>query len=48
MDMVTLAMIEDLKNEISSLETLMQEIIKIINSNTELLERIQEGLREES
>lgn len=48
MDMVTLAMIEDLKNEISSLETLLQEIIKIINSNTELLERIQEGLREES
>lgn len=48
MDMVTLATIEELKNEISSLETLLQEIIKIINSNTELLERIQEGLREES
>ena len=48
MDMVTLATIEDLKNEIADLETLLQEIIKIINANTELLERIQEGLRGES
>lgn len=48
MDCLTMAVIEELKSEMASMEKTLIEINDVLSENNALLEKIQEGLREES
>lgn len=45
MNAMTMAMIEDLRNEFAGVEASLKEIIDILTRNNELLENIQDSLR---
>ena len=46
MDTVTMAMVEDLKNKMDGLERMLQETNELIAHNGEMLEELQDSIRE--
>lgn len=46
MDTVTMAMVEDLKNKMDGIERKLQEIMDKLVCNGEMLEELQDSIRE--
>ena len=46
MDIMTMAVIEDLKNKIDGIERMLQETNDMISHNGEMLEELQDAIRE--